>query len=558
MPDAIIDLRSVNWSQGMFLTPDHFLRQERYFDSALLWLLRFVVDSAGLIGGGPRIEPSERGAARFDPIVEVDDGGEALKIAVAQCRGLTLGGAIIDVDPSIGLAATFPTKALEGVTNIGIYVISRPHDKEADGGIEDPINPQIPGGRRARYEIAIDLRPDDAMWSLLLLRLRRSETGLRFERVPAFIPPCAWMGGHSELMQAFRQLNDRVSAIADHYSGLHRAIVDFVGLARSRAIGVEQDIETLEFVSRMLVGLEECAYSILDPVQSPRQFFSHTNRLIRNSALFLSLSPPAREYFRLLGEIGETEFVTMLQQEGEALEMGRRGPLHDDLGVEVQKVGRALERIDRLEQGLEGKYMDYRVSPSLESLNFFFDRTGEVVLYTTKAKPARPQAHGDQITFVFAPLHLETRWQYRIVLVGDQKARFAPGDRLAAELLINPGEGYRHEPLFPRAQCELANQRNFAVDFEAPKDVVAINDVRVTVRTAQPIRSAILYVRSRFLEGHPGGVLPEAAYLGRDARNPQDARDGGRIVRQSQPGSAEGDRGPTQPSRGPRGPRIVG
>ena len=60
MIDDELDLRSVNWSQGMFLTPDHFLRQERYVDSLLLWLLRYSMPAHGLLGGGPRVEASER------------------------------------------------------------------------------------------------------------------------------------------------------------------------------------------------------------------------------------------------------------------------------------------------------------------------------------------------------------------------------------------------------------------------------------------------------------------------------------------------------------------
>ena len=104
-------------------------------------------------------------------------------------------------------------------------------------------------------------------------------------------------------------------------------------------------------------------------MQPPKQYFQEVRRFVRSAALFLSLSPPTREYFRLLGEIGEVEFVSMLQHETEALEMGRSATVDEDLSVEVQKSVRALERLDRLEQALEGKYMDYRVSPSLESIN---------------------------------------------------------------------------------------------------------------------------------------------------------------------------------------------
>jgi hypothetical protein len=500
MIDDELDLRSVNWSQGMFLTPDHFLRQERYVDSVVMWLLRYSLPTYGLVGGGPRVEPAERGAPKFDPVVEVDDTGEVLKVTVTQCRGITPGGLFIDVQPAHPLNASFSKREIEGATDVGVYVVVRPHDKEVDDSLEDPVNPQTPLGRRPRYTIRLDVRADEAPASLILTRLKRAEQGIRFERALNFVPPCAFMMGHSSLMHSFRQLNEMVAAIADHYSALHRAIVDFVGVARSRNINVEQDNETLAFVSRMVMTLEACAYEILDPVQPPKRFFQELTRLVRSSALFLSLSPPTREYFRLLGEIGEVEFVSMLEQESEALQMGRGFAVHDDLNVEVQKAIRALERLDRLEQALEGRYMDYRLSPSLESINFVFDRTsGDPVLYRSVAKPARPQAHGQELTFVFAPLRLEARESYRLILVGDRQARFVPGDRLTAELRINPGEGYEHKPEYPNVGYEIEGQRNFAIDFNAPADVVTINDLRVSIRSAQPIRSAILYVRGRLL-----------------------------------------------------------
>lgn len=500
MADDIIDLRSVNWSQGMFLTPDHFVRQERYFDSALLWATRYLSSDSGLVGGGPRVAPSDRGTVSHDPVVDVDDSGDSLKITVTQARGVTPGGAIVDVHPGRPVSIAVPRRELEGVADAGVFVVARPHDKEPDDGVEDAINPQMQTGKRFRYRLSLDPGPDEAPWGLLVARLRRAERGLRFERVPGFIPPCALMSAHSELMHAHRRLNERVASIADRYSALHRAIVDYVTIARARAMNVDQDFETLGFVNRMVLILEDCAYKLLDPLQSPKQFFQETNQLIRSSALFLSLSPPTREYFRLLGEIGETEFVSMLEAEGEALEMGRRWALGDDLGSEADKVARALERLERLEQALEGRYMDYRLSPSLESINFVFDRTsGDPVLYKTVAKPARPQAHGQELTFVFAPLHLEAREQYRLILVGDRQARFGPGDSLATELMINHGEGYRREPEFRSSHWELDGQRNFAVDFSAPADVVNITDLRVSLRSAQPIRVAILYVRARLM-----------------------------------------------------------
>jgi hypothetical protein len=530
MADDDLDLRSVNWSQGMFLTPDHFLRQERYVDSLLLWLTRYVMSEYGLLGGGPRIETNERGAPRFDPVVEMDDSGDTLKITVTQCRGLTPGGLLVDVQPSRALQASFSKRELEGSLDVGVYVLSKPHDKEVDDSLEDPVNPQMQLGRRRRYTIRLDVQADEAPASLLLTRLRRAEKGLRFERALNFIPPCVYMSSHSSLMFSFRQLNEMVATIADHYSTLHRAIVDFVGVARARGLNVEQDTETLAFVSRMVMTLETCAYEILDPLQSPKTFFQELTRLVRSAALFLSLSPPTREYFRLLGEIGEVEFVSMLQQEGEALEMGRGFTINEDLNVEVQKVMRSLERLDRLEQALEGKYMDYRVSPSLESINFVFDRTGgDPVLYKSVAKPARPQAQGQELTFVFAPLRLEARETYRLILVGDRQARFVPGDRITAELRINPGEGYSQAPEYQAANYEIEGHRNFAIDFKAPDDVMTINDLRVSLRSTQPIRSAILYVRGRLLSAAsfsqaPPQLIPRPVQPARVDRQPANAQ----------------------------------
>src|SRR5215475_16228668 len=95
-----INLGSVNWTQGMLLTPEHFLRQERYFDSALLWAILYALDGYGLVGSGGRADPADRGAGQHDPVIDVDDDGEAVKISVSQCRGISPPGDIIEISPS--------------------------------------------------------------------------------------------------------------------------------------------------------------------------------------------------------------------------------------------------------------------------------------------------------------------------------------------------------------------------------------------------------------------------------------------------------------------------
>jgi hypothetical protein len=113
------------------------------------------------------------------------------------------------------------------------------------------------------------------------------------------------------------------------------------------------------------------------------------------------------------------------------------------------------------------------------------------------AKPARVQGAGDELTIYFSTLRLEGREKYRLILVGEQGATFEKGNRMNAEVRLNEGSGYRRTPLQLVAECKLDGQRNFECDFDAP-DVPMINDVRVTLLSHLPVRTALLFVRHRF------------------------------------------------------------
>src|SRR5262249_44930141 len=83
-------------------------------------------------------------------------------------------------------------------------------------------------------------------------------------------------------------------------------------------------------------------------------------------------------------------------------------------------------------------------------------------------------------------------------LMGEPDARFEIGEPLSAEIRINPGGGQPSKPIYKKAACDIFNQRNFAIDFDAPPDVVTISDLRVIVKVTHPMRSGLLYVRKRF------------------------------------------------------------
>ena len=80
-------LKSVNWTTGMLLTPEHFRMQDRYIDSAVGWVLRNCLTAAGLVGGGVRLEAAQRGLGVHDPKIDVQDDGTAVSVSVRQARG---------------------------------------------------------------------------------------------------------------------------------------------------------------------------------------------------------------------------------------------------------------------------------------------------------------------------------------------------------------------------------------------------------------------------------------------------------------------------------------
>lgn len=531
MNDNEIDLRSVNWERGMLLTPEHFLRQERYIESLFSWVMRYAVESYGLVGAGPRIEPTERGAVSHDPVVNVHDDGATLKISVTQCRGISPSGDIVDIDPAHAVHQSFPKKELEEQHELGVYVVAEPRARAAEDGPEDAANPQMKSARWQQYHIKLGITGAEAAHSILLARLRKGES-LRYERVADFIPVCTTLASYSALMRAWERLRNQIVHLADRYTRLHKAIVEYVSLADERGIDTREDEETLQFVGRMVVTLESCIYEVVDPLQSPQRFFQQMYRAIRSASVYLDLSPPAKDYFRQLAEAGESEFGSLLEQERQTLLTNRELTVHDNLSFDVQRIDSALFRLRRLEEALEGKYWDFRLSTALEALNFFFDRQHTPpALFQSSAKPSPPRLFGDELTFVFAPRNLEERQRYRLILIGRSETPLEVGTTLAAEIRINAGAGQVISPINVTAECELPGQRNFALDFTAPQNIQTITDLRVVIKASLPIKSCLLYVRRHLQRvvtqsfNPPPPAPPRPPDAPRDSWEPHGSRD---------------------------------
>lgn len=503
MDDKDIELGSVYWWQGMLLSPEHFERQERYFDSALLWLMRYAGDAYGLVGGGPR---AGRDAAAYDPSIEVFEEGEVLKVSVRQCRGITPAGDLIEAPQA--LHGEFSKADLPATEDIGIYVVCQPHDKLRDDSVPDPANPQAAATtRRPHYRVKWNINAAEAQHSLLLCRLQRTARG-GYEKLTEFIPMCTTLSGHTALKRVWEELRGQLAGLANRYTQLHKAIAAYLGMAEPRQLATREDHEALQFAGRMVMALEQGSFETHDPLQAPRRFFQQLYHVVRGAAVYLELSPTTQEYFRQLAEVGVAEFDALLQEERRTLAEGRAWTLHDDLRLDAQRLAAALGRLRRLEEALEGKYVDYRMSEVLDALGFFFDRAhGKETLYYGVARPVRPQLFEDELTFVIAPHQLEERLSYRLVLMRETDGRaFTVGEEIETEIQINAGAGQGFDTLYRTAVVDTPGQRNVAIDLDRLPDALRVKDLRVTINKRWPVRSCRLYVR-RFLR-QPAGVPP--------------------------------------------------
>jgi hypothetical protein len=497
-----IRLRSVNWEHGMLLTPQHFLRQEHYFESLFHWSAAYLTQGSGLVGGGIRSNASDLGAVRHDPVVALEENIETLSVSVSQCRGITPSGLIVDIDASSAISERFRRESLAGVAEALVYVVCDSASRRKTDDIADEFNPQMKTERAFSYRIALDVTAAERPDAIAIARLERPAVGLHYEKDADYIPPCVSLAAHSELTAGWRRIVDAVTALASGYAELHRAMREFLVLFTERGIETEVDRDAIDFAERMLIALQETAYAVLDRTQPPGQFFGEIRKLLHKAATFFDLAPGMQQYYETLRETGETELVALIGLQRQMLQTGRSLRLADDLGVELRTALQSLSVLAKLEWALEGKYIDFRRSPSLDGMNFIFDRGGKV-LYKLAAKPSRVQGVVDELSIFFSQLRLEGRDRYRLILVGNRDAPYLKGTSISAEIRLNEGSGFRREAIILTTEAKLDDQYNFEFDFEAP-DVPTITDLRVTVQAFHAVRTALLFTRHRFYAGRTG------------------------------------------------------
>lgn len=506
MTDAGDGLRSVNWTTGMLLTPEHFGAQDRYIRESLTWLLRYCVAGSGLLGGGARAGAAERGLGKHDPQLEVHDDGTTVSVAVLQARGITPAGVPVEIGPDAAVRGRFAKSDLAGATELLVYVVATGDSVEDGDSVgHDEANPTQALWRLPRYEVRLGVDADALSRSLVVGRVRRASETLGFELDGQFIPNCAMIAGHSSLYAAWKRLQPESVQLAGQFAELHRAVAHFVYQVAQRGVDVRADQDVLAFIERAVMALDTCAYEILDPSMLPQELFQQVDRVGRRIAVALDLSASTRAFFQMLSG-ADASYGVLLEEERDALARARELSPRADLGEAVARAEQTLLRIRRLVEALEGKYIDYRINRSVEAVTFLLDRGGEE-FYVAAGTPGHPQREGDILTFVFSDLRLSGQHEYRVVLTGDPKeiSAWTVGEELRVDLRVNSETG-PGRPMSRKVPCEIPGQRNFAANFETPSDVATIAGLTVTVQPGHRVRGAVLYQRR--LGFAEGAVVP--------------------------------------------------
>jgi hypothetical protein len=503
-------LKSVNWTTGMLLTPDHFQRQDDFVESSFRWLLRYCTPGSGLVGGGVRVDGAHRVLGTCDPHVEVSDDGATVRVSVVQARGITPDGEPVEVDRGSVVSGDFARGELAGATELLVYLNvtgEREADPESIG--RDAANPNQAAARRPRLQLLLGAEADEAVSSLVVGRIRRAAETLHFEVDGAFIPACVSVSAHSALHSAWARIHAEVVHLSGRFAQLHRMVARYVDQVARRGVDTRTDLDVLAFVERAVLALDGCAYETMDPALAPARLFREIDRAGRRVALALDLSAATQLFFTTLAGT-DASYAVLLEEERNSLAAQRQISPRADLRESVARADATLVRLADLCQALEGKYVDYRVNRSVDSLRFLLDRDGDH-FYMAVATPGHPQREGDLLTFVFSQMSLTGRHEYRVVLLGDPQgiSSWQVGEELWVDLRVNSASG-PGKPISRTAYCEVTGQRNFAVNFDTPPEIATLSGLQVTVHPGHRVRGAILFQRRLGLAAEATAASPAA------------------------------------------------
>lgn len=543
--------RSVNWMTGMLLTPWHFLRQDTFTEERSRWILRYCVPGSGLLGGGMNVSAEDRGAARHDPRLEVQDDGETVRLSLIAARGITAAGIAVDIDETCIVRASVPREELAGLSEVLVSVSAGGNRIPDDATVgTDPQNPDQAALLKPHYELHLAAPAELSERALVVGRIVRTSTSAGFDRDGDFIPACVTVSSHSELYRGWQSTGEQIAQLSDRLVALHRVARDYMEHVGAYGFDTGGASDIISFVERAALALESCAYEVINPNMSPGDFFQQVSRLGHGVAVALEISPATRAFIGQLTEL-DVGYAGLLESERAQLARKRQWNPTEETRRSLNRCRETVGRLKEVVGALEGRFDDYRLSRTVGSRRFLIERDGER-FFTSVANPMAPRVSGNLETFEFSGLGLQGQGSYRVLLIGRdwESSPWEVGESFDVDLHLNSGR----DPLSQSIRCDVMGQRNFAVDFESPADVGTINMIKVTVhgRNERVVR-ALLYARRRGVPALASAPQQRAATL-RSAQTPSSRPDESQSIQGGDVGSREAARTPTPAGQVPRDP----
>ena len=342
-----INLRSVNWQDGMLLQGQHLLAQERFMEELARAYGRPTGDNYGLVRSGQDSPP----ALQLSAAVR----GSQIQVTLERCHAVTPDGYLIELNPATRRPLQVTIPAQEG--EIPVYVAVHPDEKVAGGEPDPHEEPPRQPYRLPEYLLYAGEQPDLPGGCTLQVGLF-SYDGVEIAPVDDFFPPCVSLYADERLYRRAVEMRQRLETLLSVGSKSYAAVTGG-GVTGQDGSSLQADLKSLVYGFLTFLG------GVIDSFQPgpgaghPRTLVILHKQLLRTFRILIDLHPSARDYLH------EQYFV---KQAG--MDIAQFQATVDEILLAPynhEEIGGYLRRLDAMTEHLKG-ILTYLAGLSKEQL----------------------------------------------------------------------------------------------------------------------------------------------------------------------------------------------
>jgi len=277
-------LFSVNWQDGMLISRQHLIDQEKFFEELARWYAFYGGDHYGLI----RKSASGQPALNYNVAVS----GNRLRVEIVRCQAITSGGFYIEINDTLGNFVRAETEMREARVPIfvGVDPARRKEMGNPDPGEDLPRLPYQMG----YYTVHIGEPPN--LPEEQYLQVAVIEVG-GDEAVPAeyYFPPCLMVNAEERLARKALDYHNRLESLLSLSSRAFLAVTEAGGLKETSTSLQQAFRETIHFILYHL-GATLDEFTVGRNAMHPRQMIVVFRKLFRATSSLLNLRPGLKDY----------------------------------------------------------------------------------------------------------------------------------------------------------------------------------------------------------------------------------------------------------------------